>query len=251
MHRSNNPEESGQYALARWFECPLGRYVLAEERTLLEAALPMLFGYFLVQSGCWGLPKELLDASAIRSRYIIDHCGIDRPGRNANFAGEAHCLALRSDAVDAMLLPHTLEHTPDPRQALREVERVLMAGGQVVIFGFNPWSAWGLMRRVWPGAAVWGGRGISVARLSDWLRVLGFEILNVRRYLFRPPHRAFVSERMAFLDGLSRLNISPLAGGYMVVAKKRVACITPLKFAGRRRNRAALGGFEPTTRSSI
>jgi hypothetical protein len=81
--------------------------------------------------------------------------------------------------------------------------------------------------------------------------VLGFEIVNVRRYLFRPPVGGFMPERMAFLDGLSRLNIPPMAGGYMVVAKKRVACATPLKLTGKRRTRAAFGGFEPTTRNSI
>ncbi len=41
------------------------------------------------------------------------------------------------------MLPHVLEFAAEPHRILREVERVLVPEGQVVIAGFNPLSLWG------------------------------------------------------------------------------------------------------------
>jgi hypothetical protein len=46
-----------------------------------------------------------------------------------------------------VVLPHALELARDPHHALREVERVLVPEGRVVISGFNPASLWGLRQR--------------------------------------------------------------------------------------------------------
>ncbi|MCQ4062135.1 class I SAM-dependent methyltransferase, partial [Klebsiella pneumoniae] len=53
-------------------------------------------------------------------------------------------LPFESQSLDMIVLPHVLEFSEDPHQLLREVERVLMPEGRVVITGFNPMSLWGL-----------------------------------------------------------------------------------------------------------
>jgi ubiquinone/menaquinone biosynthesis C-methylase UbiE len=53
-------------------------------------------------------------------------------------------LPFDSASLDLVVLPHTLELASDPHQTLREVERVLVPEGRVVIVGFNPASLWGL-----------------------------------------------------------------------------------------------------------
>ena len=50
-------------------------------------------------------------------------------------------------SVDLVVLPHSLELARDPHQTLREVERVLVPEGRVVIAGFNPASLWGMRQR--------------------------------------------------------------------------------------------------------
>ena len=45
------------------------------------------------------------------------------------------------------MLPHVLEFDANPHQILREVERVLVPEGSVVVTGFNPYSLWGARRR--------------------------------------------------------------------------------------------------------
>ena len=53
-------------------------------------------------------------------------------------ACDSVALPFPAASLDLVLMPHTLEHSPDPHQTLREVERVLVPEGRVVITGFNP-----------------------------------------------------------------------------------------------------------------
>src|SRR5215469_5547237 len=97
-----------------WWRSKTGAYLLKQERAALNDTLPTIFGYYLVQSGCWGEPGSLTDASPIRTRLIVGGCGA--PG--AGVAGDPCYLPLLSDAVDAVLLPHTLERVTEPEQVL-------------------------------------------------------------------------------------------------------------------------------------
>jgi SAM-dependent methyltransferase len=108
-------------------------------------------------------------------------------------------LPFPSNSVDLVVLPHSLELTRDPHGALREVERILVPEGRVVIVGFNPASLWGVRQRL---GHVRQGVGIDAAgatfmpragefigywRLRDWLRLLGFELEGGRFGCYRPP----------------------------------------------------------------
>ncbi|HUH39780.1 MAG TPA: SAM-dependent methyltransferase, partial [Castellaniella sp.] len=77
-----------------------------------------------------------------------------------------------------LVLPHTLEWSIDPHRVLREVERVLVPEGRVVITGFNPFSLWGA-RESLPGLAlrlpVPVPSQVSPARIKDWFKLLSFE----------------------------------------------------------------------------
>ncbi len=53
-------------------------------------------------------------------------------------------------SIDLLVLPHTLERCQSPHAAVREVARVLVPEGRVLIFGLNRWSVWGAQHR--PGA---------------------------------------------------------------------------------------------------
>ena len=66
-----------------------------------------------------------------------------------------HCdlrqLPFAANSIDLVVMPHVLEFYDDPHQILREVERILIPEGQIVLTGFNPYSLWGLRRRL-PGS---------------------------------------------------------------------------------------------------
>ena len=228
--------------LETWWQTRTGGYLQKQERAALGQALPTLFGFYLVQSGCWGGDQSLLDASTIRSRVVVGSRG--QPG--SGVAGDPAYLPFASDSVDVVLLPHTLERVEEPEQVLREAERVLHGEGHVVILGFHPFGPWGLMR--YTGLRrPWHGRFLNLWRLKIWLRVLGFEEVSVRHYLFRPPFASHgMLRRSAFLD---RLGWRLSAGAYMVVARKRVFTMTPLRMKRSRTQPAFSGVAKPTTRS--
>ena len=62
------------------------------------------------------------------------------PTREGNGAIRADydALPIATNSVEAVLLPHTLEHAARPHELLREVDRVLVGEGNVVICGFSP-----------------------------------------------------------------------------------------------------------------
>ena len=225
-----------------WWQSKTGGYLLKQERAALRTALPTIFGYYLVQSGYWGQPGALLEASPIRTRVIVGDCGEE----GAVVAGNPAYLPFESDSVDAVLLPHTLERAKEPEKVLREAERVLHGEGNVLVLGFHPWGPWGL-RRFFGPQPPWGGRFLTLGRLRIWLEVLGFEIVKTTHLLYRPPWRSrTLLLRSAFLDRLAwRLT----AGAYLIVARKRVFGVTPLRSKQSRPRPAFSGMAKPTTRS--
>ena len=116
----------------------------------------------------------------------------------AALIAEPAALALQSDSVDVMLLPHTLEFEPDPHEVLREVVRVLRGEGELLVLGFEPLGSWSLRNAFTRGGCPPGlRRTISESRLADWLKLLGFEVGAAQRFLYAPPLRACTPARRA------------------------------------------------------
>jgi len=238
--------------LRAWYNRPVGQMLLAEERELLDEILPTLFGYHIVQVGC------LLGDDLMASSRIPHHVVRDPDGDGETLRPEAYvypdATPIASGAIDVVLLPHTLEFERDPHQILREADRMLIPEGHVVILGFNPWSLWGLWRllRGRRGkVAPWCGDFLSIPRLHDWLALLGFDIVMVRRHFFRPPmQRRVVMRRMNFMETIGGRCWPGLCGAYVLVAKKRVVTLTPTKASWQPRRNLVGGLAGPSTRSN-
>lgn len=243
-----------------WYRQGLGRGLLDLEQAELDGILPNLFGYYLVQIGCL-VDANLLGASRIRHRVFVD----ELPLSTVEAAGDAHGSCIRAnaeylpvqrDSVDVVLLPHTLEFAADPHGVLREVERVLVPEGHVIVLGINPWSMWGLRRLLTPHRArfapPWCGEFRGQLRIKDWLALLGFDVVVSRRYFFRPPiMHTGIMRRLEFVERVGRRWWPILGGAYMLVAKKRVATLTPIKPRWRpRRSLIPADAVKPTTFTS-
>ncbi|MBE9561693.1 MAG: SAM-dependent methyltransferase, partial [Proteobacteria bacterium] len=109
---------------------------------------------------------------------------------------------------------------------LREIERVLIPEGHLVILGFNPISMWGM--RIRRNKIPWNGKFLSLLRLKDWLALLNFAI--VEQHIFFVP---FINERLKkytnFIEEISPKWIKSFGVVYILVAKKRVATFTPIR----------------------
>ena len=156
-----------------WLETPQGRYVLDWEQAQHDQLVADIFGFNAIQLGWPGL--DFLRANRMPFRFNCD----DRDGR-VQVRADLHHLPLASNSVDLVVLPHILEFDANPHQILREVERVLVPEGSVIVTGFNPYSLWGarrslLRRPQLPPVPPFGGKYISVPRLKDWFALLGLE----------------------------------------------------------------------------
>lgn len=249
FHRCGSDDEVVEQ-LTNWYRTPLGQMLVATEKTNLDNILPTLFGYHLVQIGQYG-EMNLLQSSK------VSHCTVMQTGDhsqsthalNNHFVGKAYALPIMSDSVDVLMLNHALEFSSNPHQVLREVERVLVPEGHVVIMMFNPWSLWAINRMIfsWRKTAPWCGNFIGATRSKDWLALLGFEVIQTRGYFFRPAlQQASVMERLSWFDRLGSRFWSIFGGGYMLVAKKKIETITPIrpKWTTRRRRVVAAGLVE-------
>jgi len=235
--------------LRTWFHLPAGHLLLEQECAQLEAILPDLFGYHLLQVGCPG-QVDMLSASRIRHKIImsLESSVYDE----ISVSGQAERLPFATESLDVIILPHVLEFAQDPHQVLREVDRTLIPDGHVVITAFNPWSLWILWHWFgWQrGNPPWSGNFYSLAKVQDWLGLLGFDTLLVRSFVYYPPvqHGALL-RRFGLFEHLGN-RFQPFFGAvYVLVAKKRVLTLTPITPRWRLHGKLLPGRIpEPTVR---
>lgn len=201
----------------QWFGTELGRYLLEREQAYFDEVVSDIFGFNALQVG-------LTEFDFLRTCRIPLRAAIGRGGA-VRVLAEPSFLPVASQSVDLLLLPHVLEFASDPHQILREVERVLMPEGHVVIAGFNPLSLWGMTRffNRRCGSYPWTGNFISLPRMKDWLSLLNFEVAGGRMCCYVPPLSSTQwRQRFGFLENAGD-RWWPLGGGvYFLLAKKRV-----------------------------
>jgi SAM-dependent methyltransferase len=203
--------------LQDWFKTPLGQYLLERERAYLDDVTPDIFGYHALQLG---LPcLDLLQESRIAHRMRIAASG------EPDLYAKSHELPVATQSIDLVVLPHVLEFAEEPHAVLREVDRVMMPEGRLVILGFNPWSLWGLRSALGPsrGEFPWNGRFVSLLRVKDWLALLGFDVSAGRLTGYAPPFdRDRLRRRFGFMEPAGDRWWAVGGAVYMLQAVKRV-----------------------------
>ena len=235
--------------LTDWLATPPGRYLLRWERTHFDQAVSDIFGYHALQLG---LPElDALQANRMPHKWlalespliatpsppVADGAIAATPAATgssprAALVTDSAALPFPENSLDLVVLPHTLELSSDPHATLREVERVLVPEGRVVISGFNPTSLWGFRQSRGHFYQRLGyqdlflpktGEFIGYWRLRDWLRLLDFEVESGRFGCYRP---ALTSQK--WLDRFDWMDAAgerwwPIFGAvYFLVAVKRV-----------------------------
>ena len=245
---------SGIIGLTQWLQTPAGRYLLEWEQQHLDAAVADVFGYHALQLG---MPElQALRSNRMPHRWVATVAPAGDEVRFASAPNAAldpfadtdpaplqrasitlHCdfdaLPFDAQSLDLVVLPHALELARDPHLALREVERVLVPEGRVVVVGFNPASLWGLRQRVGRlrrrsdgashGYLPDAGEFIGYRRLRDWLRLLSFEVEAGRFGCYRPPvaSQRWLA-RYAWTESVGERWWPVFGAVYFVVAVKRV-----------------------------
>jgi len=214
-----------------WFDTPPGRYLMAWEKAEFDRAVADIFGFHALQLG---LPEiDSLQCNRMPHRWLALQ---DRPpegsGIKPSLVTDFAALPFEENSLDLVVLPHSLELNIDPHATLREVERVLVPEGKVVVCGLNPASLWGLRQRRAHVYRTLGfgelflppeGEFIGYWRLRDWLRLLSFEVEASHFGCWRPSFKTDRwLERFDWMDHAGERWWPIFGAVYFIVAVKRV-----------------------------
>lgn len=215
---------------------------MAWEQQRLDALTADIFGFKALQVG---FPQvDALRANRMQHRWLSDMSEpsvsdesdeLGQSGksdkRRVSVVHDFAELPFASQSLDLVVLPHVLEFAAEPHQILREVERVLIPEGQVVISGFNPASLWGMRQGI---GSITGAHFlpqfaefISLPRLKDWLKLLNLEINRGHFGCYLPPCKSDKwLRRFAFLEKTGERWWPYFGAVYIVQAVKRVRGMT-------------------------
>ena len=164
----------GQF-LRAYCASPWCQPLLQAQEAVMAELLSKQFGYFALQVGdAYSLSNAWKQCKVGCQVVVSDH-----PSVSVSMVSALDELPVKSDSVDVVVLAHALEQVDDPYALLREMDRVLVTDGRVLVLGFSPMNAW---RGRWFGRHKQGLQRLSFytpGRLVDWLQTLGFEIEQV------------------------------------------------------------------------
>lgn len=208
-----------------WFGSSIGTRVLQTEQAILDQLLSGFFGYHLLQASI--LDSAFYGSSPIQNKFSLGLDGDDE----VPMVARATELPFENDSIDVILLHHLLDFMDSPLDTLREITRVSLPMGYLVVVGFNPLSTWGLWKlpAAMMGRAPWTGKFIRPGRLMDWLNVLNFKVDRAQYCIYGLP---FVRKNARIPDHykeLSRTLNLPFGAAYIIVARKQVSTMTPIR----------------------
>lgn len=217
-----------------WQDLPNGQAILTTIEQALQPWWQKFFGYHLLKIGALSHEVSCIESPIKHqvSCYVNRAITGGHSDCHANIIGELDDLPLLEHSVDVCLLSHALEFSLDPHHVIREANRVIIPNGYLIITGFNPLSLAGLnklvpYRRNHPP---WNEHFFSPMRVKDWLHLMGYEILADERCL----HSGLVGKINEggitnYLRSFASKYLTSLGSVYIIIAKKRVLPLTPIK----------------------
>jgi len=237
----------------QWLTSPLGQALLAVEGMELSRILPK------TRLGRFGLifhAAPLFDA-VVKTRVRDLVCATPEVSHeyphHLSIVSDPQALPLLENTMSMVFLPHILELTESPEQALAEAVNALTGEGMIVITGFNPTSFWGL-KRLWTNDKMpYLGRFVSPNRIRRFLKNNDCQLLKTRTVYYRPPVSCNkVQAWMRFMEVLGRLCWPAFGGAYVIVAQKKMVTLTPMTATWKVKNFLTNKGLiAPTPRSRI
>ena len=206
-----------------WSQLKNGSWVCESIQQRLDEWSPKLFGYQLLKFG--GLSCELAsDNCTIPHQVLLD---IQNPLHN--IIADGYDLPFLEKSFDAVIMAHQLDYCNDPHRMLREVDRVMMDDGYLIITGFNPISLVGLSSLMpWRKHNLpWSGRMFTANRVKDWLGLLNYQVVESDRYALFPFYNP--KPVWTWLENGVGDWLSPLGSLYFMVARKRTYPLKPIR----------------------
>lgn len=228
---------------SEWLKSHHAKQFLHNESLVLQECLAQING-----------PNVLFSGSVVESEFLnnLDFPFLMKqvfglPGKHQNDASESKpvdfyadsaFMPLDFDSLATVFLLHVLEQSDFPHQVLREAHRVLQPEGQIVLTGFNPYSLLRLQGMLNKSARFTEGRYFSVARIKDWLNLLGFEITYSKMYQYAPiTCNDKLKHALRHIESIGDRWLPMMGGGYMILARKKRSGLTFLHTSKKKRKK--------------
>ena len=219
-------------AVEHWFQSDEGQSLLCAEQYLIKRSLGDCFGYFIMQMSVTR-EKLLCHTARVQHKFSVYPVTPRSPLDNVDLLVDVEQMPLASNSLDAVLLHHSHEFVDNPQQLLREIERVMVNGGHLIVVGFNPYSLMGLqglLTRIFP-RAIWHNKSYSQKRMEDWLSILGFQLTQKQYgyHRFAAKRKKHKGRAWSFvMRQINRITKQlPLGSFYCITAVKQEAAMTP------------------------
>jgi len=207
--------------LFSFYETPQGKLLQILEKKYLKRSITVSCNQAVLQMGGLDWEDEFIDFSFYRKYYILDSKG--KGCKDATrIKGKSYRLPIQSECIDLVILPHLLEFDANRFQTMREIERILKPEGELIILNLNPLNVWVRLSFLWNKkmSYSWKGSFIARSRITDWLKLLNFEIKNSAEFTID----SILTEPDGFKFGYRSFSST----GFAVRAVKRQFTLIPL-----------------------
>ncbi len=225
------------------YQTPRGKLLQTMEGQYLKRSITVSCKQQQLQIGGLGWEDSFIDCSLYQNYCILDADALGHD-RALRVKGKAYTLPIQTESMDLIILPHLLEFDKQRFRTIREIERVLKPGGEVIILNFNPLSFSVRYQFIWDRkmADSWVSHFISRGRIMDWLKLMNFEVLSTVEFNVD----TFTISTGGFRSGMR----SVFAMAYGVKAVKRRFKLIPVGQTATQRSRfaTAINGMKFSTK---
>ncbi len=218
-----------------WLKSTTGSYIREWEEARYKNLTADIFGFHALQIGFPSI--KTLNENRIKNRWLscTDFSEtkknppepLSTSSISISISHRFEELPFASQSIDLVVLPHVLEFAESPHQVLREVERILIPEGKLIISGFNPASLWGIRQAFGKITGVHFlpeyAEFISLPRIKDWLKLLNLETSRGHFGCYAPPCKTSKwLSHFSFMEKAGERWWPYLGAIYIVEAIKRV-----------------------------
>nr|BET44731.1 MAG: class I SAM-dependent methyltransferase [Candidatus Aschnera chinzeii] len=164
--------------ITSWKDIPYGEYYLLVLNQQLKLWWPKIFGFYLLKIGNFSAQIDTT-ISFINKQYSINTVG-----DNFQLHGNPHYMPFKNKCIDVCLLMQELSYTNHPYWLLREIDRILIDDGWLIISNYNLISILGIakccpfLRKKEP----YKHKMFSIWKQLQWLKLLNYQVIYKKSF---------------------------------------------------------------------
>ncbi len=162
---------------------------------------------------------------------------------DSDIKAEIQKLPLQDGSIDFVVLIHSLDMDKNPHAAFREIDRILVDDGKIIVAGFNRLSFLGIYSLLPINSIFRNKNYLSISRLSDWMSLFSFEVKQIFNINKIPPLKnKNIILYLTFLNNNIFSKINFFGNSYIFFASKKTYKFISVKDWHKRDN-IILGKF--------